>query len=216
MAPLVQGVDDRKWIQNVAAGCYATASSAGSLYFALNFGDQGGAPVRSWVFRASIIQGTQQVYIAFLWCWGAAVALKSQSGQNTSFVVTDPATTTSIGVIVAVFLWGVGSLLFFGLPDYYRQTPGTVPSFLSGILRRKIVLWFFIMVVRIENIGQLLLQQLISLLSDSPKLLPLRPLRQELALPLVLPTPPNLGRRRPCHHLLHHNLGCYALRGRPP
>lgn len=59
MAPLVSGLEGKKWIQGVAAGCYATASSSGSLFFALNFGDQGGAPVRSWVFRASIIQGTQ-------------------------------------------------------------------------------------------------------------------------------------------------------------
>ena len=59
MAPLVSSSEGKEWIQGVAAGCYATASSSGSLFFALNFGDQGGAPVRSWVFRASIIQGTQ-------------------------------------------------------------------------------------------------------------------------------------------------------------
>lgn len=168
MAPLVDGVDGKKWIQNVAAGCYATASSSGALFFALNFGDQGGAPVTSWVFRACVIQGTQvclecvrtlrmkknllhgaqQVYIALLWCWGEALARMNESGTaNTSLVVTNPALTTSIGVVVAVLMWMIGSTLFLGLPDYYRQTPGFVPSFLSGIVRRKIVLWFFVMVV---------------------------------------------------------------------
>ena len=44
MAPFVSGYEGKKWIQNVAIACYATASSSGSLFFALNFGDQGGAP----------------------------------------------------------------------------------------------------------------------------------------------------------------------------
>ncbi len=59
LAPLVKGFSGRGWVQNVATGCYATASSSGSIFFALNFGDQGGAPVTSWVFRACVIQGTQ-------------------------------------------------------------------------------------------------------------------------------------------------------------
>ncbi|KAK3698923.1 hypothetical protein LTR37_016710 [Vermiconidia calcicola] len=151
MAPLVSGDESRRWIQSVAAGCYATASSSGSLFFALNFGDQGAAPVRSWVFRASVIQGIQQVYISFLWCWGAALARINNVGlTNTSLVVTNPALTTSLGVVIAILMWTVGTTLFFGLPDYYRQTPGFVPGFLSGVFRRKIVLWFFIMVV-IQN-----------------------------------------------------------------
>ena len=58
-APLVNSYHGKAWIQNIATGCYATASSSGSIFFALNFGDQGGAPVTSWVFRACVIQGTQ-------------------------------------------------------------------------------------------------------------------------------------------------------------
>jgi len=107
--------------------------------------------VRSWVFRASIIQGTQQVYISFLWCWGAALARASEAGTaSTSLITTNPALTTSIGVVVAVLMWSIGTMLFCGLPDYYRQAPGSVPGFLSGIFRRKIVIWFFVMVV-IQN-----------------------------------------------------------------
>lgn len=59
LAPHAGGPHGTEWVQNVASACYATASSSGSLFFALNFGDQGGSPVTTWVFRACIIQGTQ-------------------------------------------------------------------------------------------------------------------------------------------------------------
>lgn len=49
-------------VQNAATGIYTVASASGSLYFALNFGDEGGSPIRSWMNRACIIQGTQQIY----------------------------------------------------------------------------------------------------------------------------------------------------------
>jgi alpha-1,3-glucan synthase len=48
-------------------------------------------------------------------------------------------------------MWIVGAILFVGLPDYYRQAPGKVPSFLVSLFRRKIVLWFFMTVV--SNLG---------------------------------------------------------------
>ena len=41
LAPLGPSVDARGWIQNVATGFYALASSSGSIYFAVNFGDEG-------------------------------------------------------------------------------------------------------------------------------------------------------------------------------
>ena len=47
-------------------------------------------------------------------------------------------------------LWGIGLILFYGLPDYYRQAPGAVPSFYSSIFRRKIIMWFFVTVL-IQN-----------------------------------------------------------------
>lgn len=48
---------------------------------------------------------------------------------------------------IAVFLWVLGLLLFFGLPNYYRQTPGKVPSFYKSVSRRKIILWNFVVVI---------------------------------------------------------------------
>ena len=64
----------RSWVQNVGSGVYAAASSSGALFFALNFGDENGVPVRQWVFRACMIQGSQQAYIIGLWYWGTTIS----------------------------------------------------------------------------------------------------------------------------------------------
>ena len=40
-SPYGPSVSSRGWIQNVAQGLYAAASSSGSFYFALNFGSEG-------------------------------------------------------------------------------------------------------------------------------------------------------------------------------
>lgn len=48
---------------------------------------------------------------------------------------------------IAILLFGIGMLLIFGLPDYYRQKPGKVPSFYKSLFRRKIVLWNFVAVI---------------------------------------------------------------------
>lgn len=37
--------------------------------------------------------------------------------------------------------------MWAGLPSYYRQQPGHVPSFYFSLLRRKIVVWFFLVVI---------------------------------------------------------------------
>jgi alpha-1,3-glucan synthase len=41
LAPFIPAGGGRLWARNVATGMYATASASGSLYFALNFGDEG-------------------------------------------------------------------------------------------------------------------------------------------------------------------------------
>lgn len=46
-----------------------------------------------------------------------------------------------------MLLWAIGLLLIFGLPNYYRQSPGKVPSFYKSLFRRKIVLWNFVAVI---------------------------------------------------------------------
>lgn len=70
----------RGWIQNVGAGLYAAASASGSLFFALNFGDENGVPVKQWVFRACLIQGSQQAYVIGLWYWGTSISLATENG----------------------------------------------------------------------------------------------------------------------------------------
>ncbi|TAQ86550.1 hypothetical protein B7494_g5112 [Chlorociboria aeruginascens] len=148
-APFATGIR-RGWIQNVATGFYAIASSSGSLFFALNFGDEGGAPIKSWVLRACLVQGTQQLYISALWYWGSALVKLSSTGVAITSSTIPNHVITAITVPIAGLMWIVGVILFLGLPKYYRQAPGQVPSFYKSVYRRKIILWFFITVI-IQN-----------------------------------------------------------------
>ncbi|KAK5195631.1 Cell wall alpha-1,3-glucan synthase ags1 [Exophiala xenobiotica] len=140
----------RGWVQNVGTGMYAAASSSGSIFFALNFGDEGGAQVKAWVFRACVIQGTQQIYVVALWYWGSHLNKRTADGITSSDPVSSTWKITAITLPIAMLLWAIGLLMWFGLPNYYRQAPGQMPSFYKSLLRRKIVLWFFVTVI-IQN-----------------------------------------------------------------
>ncbi|GES61345.1 alpha-1,3-glucan synthase [Aspergillus terreus] len=138
----------RGWIQNVGSGFYAAASSSGSIFFALNFGDEGGAPVKKWIFRACVIQGIQQAYIIVLWYWGSTLSKASSEGLLVAEnQISNTWKMTAICYPIAMLLWAIGLLLIFGLPNYYRQSPGKVPSFYKSLFRRKIVLWNFVAVI---------------------------------------------------------------------
>ncbi|KAJ5202082.1 uncharacterized protein N7498_006745 [Penicillium cinerascens] len=139
---------NRGWIQNIGSGCYAAASSSGSIFFASNFGDEGGAPVETWIFRACVIQGVQQAYVIALWYWGSTLTKASSEGLlNSDTSISNTWRMTAICYPIAIFVWGIGLLLIFGLPNYYRQKPGKVPSFYKSLFRRKIVLWNFVAVI---------------------------------------------------------------------
>lgn len=98
----------------------------------------GGTPPQSWVLRACIITGTQQVLIAFLWYWGATL---THGGLSTSASnAPSPVILTSITLPLAVLMWIIGILLFFGLPNYYRQKLGVISSFYSSLCRKGVVL----------------------------------------------------------------------------
>lgn len=140
----------RGWIQNVGTAWYACASSSGSIFFALNFGDEGGAQTKTWVFRACIIQGTQQIYVVALWAWGSYLSKRNMEGLLASEPVSSSWKITAVCIPIAFLLWAVGLINWFGLPTYYRQDPGHIPSFYSSIGRRKIILWFFVTVI-IQN-----------------------------------------------------------------
>ncbi|KAL8997767.1 MAG: hypothetical protein Q9169_003016 [Polycauliona sp. 2 TL-2023] len=150
MAPYTADLGSRGWIYNVATAFYAAASASGSLFFALNFGTEGGTPAQSWAFRACVIQGSQQLYVAALWYWGASLTASSNEGVATSILLTSSRTVTAITTPIACLLWAIGLILLFGLPSYYRQTPGKIPSFYIALFRRKIVIWFFLAVI-IQN-----------------------------------------------------------------
>ncbi|OBT77961.1 hypothetical protein VF21_04366 [Pseudogymnoascus sp. 05NY08] len=140
------------WLENIATGLYAAASPSGSIFFALNFGDEGGSPIKSWVFRACVIQGTQQIYVVALWAWGNYQnnILGTGAALSDSMITTTSLKFTGIMIPIACVIWGIGALCYFGLPSYYRQAPGHVPSFYKAIMRRNIVIWFFIVII-IQN-----------------------------------------------------------------
>lgn len=102
----------------------------------------GGAPVTAWVYRACVIQGSQQIFAAGLWYWGHRLATLSAAGLLQSSHLTTPSTVTAVTWPLAVTLFAIGIALFMGLPDYYRQLPGRIPAFYQSVTRRKLVLVF--------------------------------------------------------------------------
>ncbi|KAK5172317.1 Cell wall alpha-1,3-glucan synthase ags1 [Saxophila tyrrhenica] len=142
----------RQWIQNVATGFYSLASASGAFYFSLNFGDEGGAQIKAWVFRACVIQGSQQIYVVALWWWGSAITRSTSLGNVTTGEGSFAGTwkITAITIPIAFALWGIGVALWTGLPTYYRQMPGTMPSFYSSIAKRKVIVWFLVTTI-IQN-----------------------------------------------------------------
>ncbi|KAJ5884926.1 hypothetical protein N7495_009436 [Penicillium taxi] len=126
----------------VATALYIIGSSSGYLFFSLNFGDDGGSKMESWVYRACLIQGTQNIYVAALFFWGTEMSTGSRTGPFAS-----PSVAAGITMPIAVLLFAIAGALFAGLPSYYRQTPGKIPAFYKSIFRRKIIIWFSVAVI---------------------------------------------------------------------
>lgn len=136
------------WVQNVGTGFYTIASASGGLFFALNFGDDAGGKITDWMFRACVIQGTQQVWVVALWYWGRLFTRQTAAGIDArSGDVLGTWKITAICLPIAFFLWIVGLLLWQGLPTYYRQSPGTTAAFYKSVMKRKVVVWFAVAVV---------------------------------------------------------------------
>lgn len=100
----------------------------------------GGAPVTSFVYRACVIQGTQQIYVVALWYWGDALAKAQGTVSTVANLNSYPKIIVPVCIIVAFLMWGVGVLLFIGLLNYYRQAPGNIPAFYPSLFRRKIII----------------------------------------------------------------------------
>ena len=130
----------RDWFHNVATAFYSLSSASGALFFAVNFADEGGAPVTAFVYRACVIQGTQQIYVVALWYWGAALAKSEGTASVIANLNSYPKIIVPLCVSVTFLMWSIGVVLFTSLPPYYRQAPGNIPSFYSSLFRRKIIL----------------------------------------------------------------------------
>lgn len=131
-------VAPRQWLTKVATWFYAIASSAGFLFFGLNFGEEAGAAAEIWIMRACIVQGLQQIWVSALWYWGYTLV-----GQNAATFHTPRAiicVTWPLAAVCVAFAY----LMFWGLPDYYHQIPPYMPNFLRTLVRRKLVVWFMI------------------------------------------------------------------------
>ncbi|KAH0127231.1 alpha-1,3-glucan synthase, partial [Aureobasidium melanogenum] len=148
ISPYGSTIDSRGWIQNVASGFYAFASASGSLYFALNFASEGGVPIQTMIFRATVVQGIQQLWVAALWAWGTNMSAH-HTARFTNTIMNSKA-LLAIMLPIALLLVVVGLILLFGLPEYYHNAPGKAPSFYSSLWKRKLVIWFFIAVI-IQN-----------------------------------------------------------------
>ncbi|KAJ5153544.1 uncharacterized protein N7482_010022 [Penicillium canariense] len=142
IAAFIARATSRAWVYHVATAFYITGSSSGYLFFSLNFGDDGGSKIESWVYRACIIQGTQNIYVAVLFFWGTEMSPQTGNGPFGS-----PGITAAITMPIGAVLFVIAGVLFAGLPSYYRQTPGKIPAFYKSILRRKIIIWFSVSVV---------------------------------------------------------------------
>ncbi|EEB07932.1 alpha-1,3-glucan synthase Mok12 [Schizosaccharomyces japonicus yFS275] len=124
-------------VQNIAAYVYAISSSTGSLFFAWNFGAEGGVAPHHWLTRACIVHGLQQIWSAILWGWGDLL-MKEDTAKTVS-------TGVFIGGIVAFLVcFAFAGLSYVGLPNYYRQSPSIIPAFYHSLAKRPIVIWFFI------------------------------------------------------------------------
>ncbi|KAI9613752.1 hypothetical protein KEM48_003645 [Puccinia striiformis f. sp. tritici PST-130] len=112
---------------------------ASSFYsFASAAGFRAGGGTDTWVYRACVVQGTQQIWIAALWYWG----FKLQGTNPTDTASVPPAWINAITFTLAITCFGIGYVLFIGLPNYYRNVPGQVPNFVKTLFRRKLVIWY--------------------------------------------------------------------------
>ncbi|KAI0322220.1 glycoside hydrolase family 13 and glycosyltransferase family 5 domain-containing protein [Amylostereum chailletii] len=122
-------------LSSAATWCYAVASAAAFCFFGLNFGEEAGAATETWMLRAVIVQGSQQIWVAALWYWGNQLNGVGQDNQAPWWIVLIVWPLSAMSFLFAY-------LMLYGLPEYYRQTPPKVPNFVKTLFRRKLVLWF--------------------------------------------------------------------------
>ena len=137
--------NSRTLVSNFAAFLYTSAASSTSFFLTENFGHEVGCQVSDWVFRACIIHGVQQIYVAGLWYVGSrppAVELSHLSLDGSHLNWWLPLVTMPL----AIFLSIVGIALFRGLPSCYRTLPPNMPAFNASLKGRSTV--FVSLIVR--------------------------------------------------------------------
>ena len=78
--------------------------------------------------------------------WGNAMTTATANSKVVTNALDSPK-AVAITLPIAAILWAIGLILFTSLPPYYRQSPGKIPNFYRTLLRRKIIGWFFVMVI---------------------------------------------------------------------
>ncbi|KAK3321725.1 hypothetical protein B0H66DRAFT_513919 [Apodospora peruviana] len=146
IAPLISDWRAAAAVTDLATCMYSAGASSGALGFALNFGDEGGAPTKQWITRAMAVAGIAQVYSLALWYWGSLVA-NTDTTATVFLGSSNIPRAIAICIPIALLLWGIGLILLIGLPDFYRQSPAKIPGFYISLYRRKVVPWFFVMVI---------------------------------------------------------------------
>ncbi|VBB80612.1 Putative Glycoside Hydrolase Family 13/Glycosyltransferase Family 5 [Podospora comata] len=149
ISPLLSDWRVSNKLEEAATCFYAAGASSGALSFALNFGDEGGAPTKQWITRALVVSGFAQVFSIGLWYWGSIVSTLDPT--STIFVGTSKVPQAIVvGIPICLLMWAIGAMLYVGLPDFYRQSPASIPGFWISLWRRKVVPWFFVMII-IQN-----------------------------------------------------------------
>ncbi|ORY54718.1 alpha-1,3-glucan synthase [Pseudomassariella vexata] len=148
-SPMASDSDTKGWLQNVATGFYAAASASGAISFAFNFGTDGGSTVTTWIFRMAVIQGLSQLYTIGLWAWGSLISAASANSTASPSLANSPA-LLGVCLPITLLLWAIGVVVFLGLPDFYRETPGPVPQLWKTLLKRKTIAWYLLAVL-IQN-----------------------------------------------------------------
>lgn len=150
VSPFASSDFTQGWIQNVATGFYAFAASSGGITFAFNFGTDGGSTISAWIMRLALIQGVSQLYTVALWAWGSAISAATANDEVGAYSLATSPYMLAVCLPAAMILWIVGAILFLGLPDFYRETPGPVPQLWKTLLKRKTIAWYLFAVI-IQN-----------------------------------------------------------------
>ena len=128
------------WTKRIAVWIYTFGSGSGSLFFALNFGEEAGVDMTEWIFRAGLFEGVRQIWTMGLWYWSQTFPLDSSVLKYSA-----PSLGASIGSFIGALLFlFVGIILYFGLPSCYHHSPPFIPGFYSSFKYRGLAIWFLV------------------------------------------------------------------------